>query len=210
MHFDPTELEFANLYKLMTATLVPRPIAWVVTQNEDGAANAAPFSYFNAFSGAPPVLAVGITPHPDREKDTYANIERSAEFVINLVPESLVEAMVTTAITFPADVNELQAAGLQTLPSERISPPRIAGSPVAFECRLQQIVDLDSPYRMVIGDVVGIHVADEAILNVQRCHIDTQALSLVGRLRSPGGYTRMTDQFEMPLRSHAQWLDAQA
>lgn len=206
MHFDPETLDSANLYKLVTATVVPRPIAWVVTRNAQGRRNAAPFSFFNAFSGAPPVVAVGIVPHPDREKDTFTNIQTRGEFVVNLVPESLAQAMNVTAIVFPADVDELEAAGLETAPCEKIDIPRIAASPVAFECRLQQVVDIDAPYHMVIGDVVGIHIADAAILDANRCYVDTPGLGIIGRLRSPGGYVRTTTGFEMPMRRHAQWL----
>jgi flavin reductase (DIM6/NTAB) family NADH-FMN oxidoreductase RutF len=209
MHFDPQTLDSANLYKLVTATVVPRPIAWVVTRNAQGRPNAAPFSFFNAFSGAPPVLAVGIVPHPDREKDTFTNIQTRGEFVINLVSESLAEAMNITAITFPAEVNELEAAGLETAPCEKIDMPRIAASPVAYECRLQKVVDIDAPYHLVLGDVVGIHIADEFVLNPERCHVDTPNLGVIGRLRSPGGYIRTTEVFDMPMRKHADWLKEQ-
>jgi flavin reductase (DIM6/NTAB) family NADH-FMN oxidoreductase RutF len=208
MFFDPKALTPTNCYKLITATVVPRPIAWLVTADAAGVVNAAPFSFFNAYSGAPPRLAIGIAPHPDREKDSFANIETRREFVVNLVPFELAEAMNTTAVDFPAGESELDVAGLETVASERVSVPRIAASPVAYECVLQQIVDINAPNRMVIGNVVAIHVQDERILNPERCYVDTEGLDLIGRTRSPGGYVRTTSRFEMKTPSYEQWLES--
>ncbi|MEZ5652518.1 MAG: flavin reductase family protein [Burkholderiaceae bacterium] len=209
MYFDPDTLPSTETYKLVTATVVPRPVAWLVTRDAAGRPNAAPFSFFNAFSGSPPVLAIGITPHPGRDKDSFTNIAAHGEFVVNLVPYALAGAMVTTATDFPAGQNELEIAGLDTVACEKIDVPRIAASPVAYECRLQQIVDINSPYRMILGRVVAIHVDDAAVIDRDRCYIDTMKLNLIGRMRSPGGYVRTTDVFEMPMRTHAQWLDDQ-
>ncbi|MEZ5652523.1 MAG: flavin reductase family protein [Burkholderiaceae bacterium] len=205
MYFDPDRLATTDCYKLITASVVPRPIAWVVSRNPEGVLNAAPFSFFNAFSGSPPMIAIGIAPHPDREKDSYANIQAQGEFVVNLVPFALAEAMNTTAVDFPAGHDELAAAGLETVPCEKIGTPRIAGSPVAFECRLQQIVDINAPNRLVVGRVVAIHIDDAAVLDAERCYIDSTRLDLIARTRSPGGYVRTTDAFEMPMRKYAQW-----
>ncbi|MEZ5658055.1 MAG: flavin reductase family protein [Burkholderiaceae bacterium] len=205
MYFDPESMSSANTYKLIASTVVPRPIAWLVTRSPAGTLNAAPFSFFNAFSGAPPVIALGIAPHPTREKDSFSNIETQGEFVVNMVPYALAGAMNTTAVDFPQGHDELEVAGLATLPSEKIAVPRIAASPVAYECRLQQIVDINAPNRLVLGRVVAIHIDDAAVLDPERCHIDTARLDLIGRTRSPGGYVRLSDAFEMPLRNHAQW-----
>lgn len=207
MFFDPAALAPNDCYKLITATVVPRPIAWLVTADAAGTVNAAPFSFFNAYSGAPPRLAIGIAPHPAREKDSFANIESRREFVVNLVPFALAEAMNTTAVDFPAGESETEAAGLETVASVRIGVPRIAASPVAFECVLQKVVDIRAPNRLVIGNVVAIHVADSAILNPERCHIDTEGLDLIGRTRSPGGYVRTNDRFEMVTPTLTQWLE---
>ena len=209
MYFDPDSLPSADLYKLITATVVPRPVAWLVTRDAAGVPNAAPFSFFNAFSGSPPVLAIGITPHPDRDKDSFTNITFHREFVVNMVPFALADAMVATATDFPAGEDELAFAGLSTAACEKIDVPRIAASPVAYECRLQQIVDINSPYRMVLGQVVAIHIDDSAVIDAQRCYIDTLKLDLIGRMRSPGGYVRATDVFDIPMRSYAQRLDEQ-
>ncbi|MCP5265543.1 MAG: flavin reductase family protein [Burkholderiaceae bacterium] len=205
MQFDIDQIGSANAYKLMSSTVLPRPIAWVVTLNDDGSTNAAPFSFFNCFSGAPPVIGIGIGPHPDRWKDTLSNIEARGEFVVNMVSDTLAEAMNITAIDFPAGWNELETAGLETLASARIGVPRIARSPVAYECRLQQVVDIQSTNRLVLGNVVAVHVDDAAVLDPQRCHIDSLKLNLIGRTQSPGGYVRITDTFNMPMRRFADW-----
>src|ERR1043166_2860940 len=125
MLFDFAKLSGLEQYKLLVATITPRPIAWVVSQNASGRLDAAPFSFFNAFSGEPPVIGIGVSSHePGRPKDTRRNIRETREFVVNLVSEETVEAMVITAIEFEAGVNELAQAGMKTLPSVRVKPPR--------------------------------------------------------------------------------------
>src|SRR5215475_14619517 len=134
MLFDIAGLSGSERYKLLVATITPRPIAWVVSQNAAGRLNAAPFSFFNAFSGEPPVVGIGVSSHePGRPKDTRRNIRETGEFVVNLVSEEAAGAMTITAIEFEAGVDELAQAGLKTLPSVRVKPPRIAISPVAME-----------------------------------------------------------------------------
>jgi len=159
MHFDVATLDGSLCYKLMTSLVVPRPIAWLVTNNGAGGQNAAPFSFFNCFSGNPPVLCIGIGRAPERRKDSLANIERDREFVVNMVSEELAQAMNLTATDFPPDWNELAMAGLETAPSVKISVPRIAASPAAFECRLREILPVGqgSGNVIVVADVVAIH-----------------------------------------------------
>jgi flavin reductase (DIM6/NTAB) family NADH-FMN oxidoreductase RutF len=205
MYFDPDQLDGKNVYKLITSTVLPRPIAWVVTQNGQGRLNAAPFSFFNAMSGNPPVVALGIGAHGQVLKDSARNIRESGEFVINLVPFALVEAMNITSIEFEAEVNELEMAGLATLPSTKVAPPRIAGSPVAFECRTLQIIDLGEMRSIVLANVVAIHIDDEAVLDAERCHVDVRKLDLVGRMHGGGWYARLNELFEQPRIDLADW-----
>ena len=195
MYFDLSELDGARAYKLLACTIVPRPIAWVVTQNASGKTNAAPFSFFNAFSGAPPIICLGLGHRNGGPKDTFNNIRDSGEFVVNLVSEDTLHAMNTTAIPFPADVDEISLAGLTTTPSEQVTPPRITESPVAFECRMQKTIELDGPNVLVIARVAAVHVRDSAVTNRERCYIDTPSLNLVGRMESPGWYLRTRDRF---------------
>lgn len=210
MFFDLAALDAARSYKLMTATIVPRPIAWVVSADAAGVLNAAPFSFFNCFGGHPPVVCVGMGRRGTRAKDTRANVEARREFVVNLVPIELAEAMVTTAIDFPPDWDEIALAGLATVASERIGVPRLAASPVALECRLRQIVPVDDSGDLVIAEVAAVHVRDDAVINAERCHIDSAALHLVGRMQSPAGYVRTTDLFTLPLSDLESWRRAHA
>lgn len=197
MYFDMQALEGKNTYKLLGSVVLPRPIAWVVTQAEDGTYNAAPFSFFNVLSGDPPVVALGIGHHGEEKKDSLRNIERTGEFVVNLVPASMLDAMNITATEYPFDVDELKQAGLATLPSEKVKPGRIAGSPVALECRLWKQVDIDSKRIIVLARVEGLHVDDAAVIDAEKCYIDGNKLDLVGRMHGAGWYAHTRDAFQM-------------
>lgn len=205
MLFDIHALDQRRSYKLVTATIVPRPIAWVVTKDAEGRCNAAPFSFFNCFGGHPPVVCLGIGQRNRSDKDTLAHIKARGAFVINLVPEALAEAMNETATDFPLGDDELVRVGLATAPSSKIDVPRIADSPVALECSLRQVLAVDRTGDLVIADVVAVHIADEAVIDAQRCHIDTARLQLIGRMHSPGGYVRTRDTFTMQQLDFAQW-----
>jgi flavin reductase (DIM6/NTAB) family NADH-FMN oxidoreductase RutF len=205
MYFDVSTLDPPRSYKLLTATVVPRPIAWVVSADAQGRVNAAPFSFFNCFGGHPPVICVGVGNRGGGPKDTLANIEARREFVINLVPEALGEAMNVTATDFPAGHDELQITGLATAPAHKVGVPRIADSPVALECRLKQVINIDRNANIVVAEVLAVHVVDAAVINAERCYIDTAKLMLIGRMQSPGGYTRTRDAFSMRLLDFDEW-----
>ncbi len=191
MLFDFAHLEASERYRLMTAAIVPRPIAWVVTLDGAGRRNAAPFSFFNAFGEDPPVVCLGIGGRePGPYKDSAANIRATGQFVINVVPESLMQAMHVTAIDFETGADELAEAGLSTLPSVHVAPPRIAESPVAFECALHSVVEFETRQSLIVGRVLAMHVADDAVIDAARCRIDSARLDLVGRVYGPGGYVR--------------------
>lgn len=209
MLFDFTQLPPRECYKLLVSTVTPRPIAWVVSMDAQGNPNAAPFSFFNAFSGDPPVVGVGIGSHvPPEPKDTRANIRDTGEFVVNLVSEDVAEAMNITAIDFHRSVNELEEAGLNTLPSVLVKPPRIAQSPVSFECKLLQIVELGPDNGLVLGRVVAMHVRDDAVIDPVRNYIDTPKLRLIGRMHGSGWYARTSDLFEMPRIPLKKWEES--
>jgi len=192
MLFDFASVPAASRYKLMTATIVPRPIAWVVSQSADGRVNAAPFSFFNAMCADPPVIAIGIggSTAAGEVKDTAANIRATGQFTVCLVPYDLTDAMHVTAVEFPHGVDELAEAGLGTAASSRVGPPRIAASPVAFECERLVTVELAADKGIVLGRVLAMHVRDDAVLDAGRAHIDTPRLDLIGRMGGPGGYVR--------------------
>ena len=206
MLFDFADIDSTNQYKLLISTVVPRPIAWVVSQDAKSRINAAPFSFFNAFSDDPPVVGIGIgsrnTGHP---KDTRANIAEMRQFVVNLVSEDLAEAMNITAIEFPAEINELNEAGLTTLSSVHVKPPRIAESPVAMECELLQIVQLGEENGLVLGRVLAMHIHDDAVLDAKKSHIDTPKLKLLGRMHGSGWYARTSNLFQLARIKVDEW-----
>ena len=206
MLFDFATLSAQDRYKLLVSTIVPRPIAWVVTQDPAGVLNAAPYSFFNAFANEPPIVVIGIGARAEGDiKDTGGNIRRTGQFVVNLVAEENAPAMNVTAIEFGPEVDELREAGLHTLPSTKVAPPRIAESPVAFECELMQAIDLTESRSLVIGRVLAMHVRDDAVLDPARCHIDTPRLNLVGRMHGRGTYARTGDTFELPRVTAEDW-----
>ena len=206
MLFDFAKINEKDYYKLLVSTVVPRPIAWIVSQDAAGVLNAAPFSFFNAFAGDPPIVGIGVGSHKNGQpKDTRANVKATREFVVNLVSEEVAEAMNVTAIEFPSGINELLEAGLTTAPSVHVKPPRIAESPVAMECELVQIVELGQDTGLVLGRVLAMHVRDDAVLDAGKSYIDTPKLKLIGRMHGTGWYARTSDLFEMPRIKHEQW-----
>ncbi len=137
-------------YKVLTSSVVPRPIAWVSSLSADGVANLAPHSFFTVASVDPAVLqftSVG-------RKDSQSNIEETCEFVVNFAPEQLFEQVNATATNFPAEVSEFEAVGVAMEPSAVVAPPRVAESPVAFECRYLRSVSFGESSTVVFGQVV--------------------------------------------------------
>jgi flavin reductase (DIM6/NTAB) family NADH-FMN oxidoreductase RutF len=192
MLFDFAALPPPVRYRLLTATVVPRPIAWVVSQNAAGQVNAAPFSFFNVFGDDPPVVCIGIGGRAGTRKDTGQNIRATGQFVVNLVPYALMQEMHVTAIEFPPETAEPEQAALALLPSARVAPPRLADSPVALECETHSFVEFGDERTLVVGRVLAMHVRDDAVLNAERGHVDTPKLDLVGRVQGAGGYVRLT------------------
>jgi flavin reductase (DIM6/NTAB) family NADH-FMN oxidoreductase RutF len=147
------------------AIVAPRPIGWVSTLSAAGVPNLAPYSFFNAIGEQPPMIAFSSS----GPKDSLVNVEATGEFVWNMATRALAEQMNATSASAAPDVDEFALAGLEAAPSRIVAPPRVAASPAALECRLLQVVplrDLDgnpAPYRLVIGQVVGVHI-DRAFL----------------------------------------------
>lgn len=147
------------------AIVGPRPIGWISTASAAGALNLAPYSFFNAFNYVPPIVGFASI----GEKDSLRNARETGEFVWNLATRALAEAMNASCAAVPPDVDEFALAGLTPAPSRLVAPPRVAESPVAFECKVTQIVQLQGaggehvPTWLVLGEVVGVHI-DEALL----------------------------------------------
>lgn len=169
MFYQPELRNHGLPYNPFKALIVPRPIGWISTCNENGTVNLAPYSYFNGCHTEPPVVMFGAEwPGTSRMKDTLRNVERTGEFVCNFVGYELREAMNKTAIE--EDVDEMDAAGLEKLPSRLVKPPRVAASPVHLECRYLESVTMpggtnDLQGKVVFGQVIGVHIRDEVIVD---------------------------------------------
>lgn len=207
MHFDLAQIPQEQAYKLLVGTVVPRPIALATTVDLQGRVNAAPFSFFNAVSSIPPVVVLGIGGGEgtgDGWKDTERNIRDTGEFVVNLVDEALAERMNICAVGFPSAVGELDIARLSALPSAGVKPPRIAESPVSFECRRLTGLSLGARSVLEVGRVVHIHIRDD-LVDPARFYVATDKMRLVARMHGRGWYARTSDLFEMPRMSLADW-----
>lgn len=195
-HFDFQALSERERYKLLIGTVIPRPIALVTTVSQDGHANAGPFSFFNVLTHDPALLAIGIEHHPDgRPKDTARNIAETGEFTVHIADMPLMRQMEICAIKFGPEVDELQEAGLTTVPGRMVKSPRIVAAPAALECRLHTVLKVSPARDIVIGEVVGAFIRSDAV-DEKTFYVDQGLMDAVGRL---GGalYTRTQDQFEI-------------
>ena len=182
------------------AIVLPRPIGWISTLDADGQVNLAPFSFFNAVSYTPPQVMFATTAahHEGGHKDSMRNALASGEFVVNLATYALREAVNLTSTPAPRGVDELGFAGLTAVPSRLVAPPRVAESPVQLECRVVTSVELPAPEpadpnTVVFGEVVGVHIADEVIVDGL---VDVRLLRPIGRL-GYREYVDVTNSFEM-------------
>ena len=204
MIVSPSDLPYSEFYNILISSVVPRPIAWVSTVSAAGQPNLAPFSFFNAVSADPPLLAFapGLRRPKQAEanhgepKDTLRNVRETKEFVVNVVTHELAEAMNLTSGEYDSSVNEFELAKLTPQPSKIVRPPRVAESPVSFECKLHQILDFSqapTSGSLVIGKIVSIHIGDA---HLKEGKLDRNSLDLIGRM---GGiqYTRTKQRFEM-------------
>lgn len=196
MLLDFEKLPPRDSYNWMINAITPRPIAWVSTISASGQTNLAPFSFFQGVCANPPTLLFsGANDRTGKKKDSVVNVGQVPEFVVNVVPYALREAMNLTAAPLPHGESEFGKFSIATAPSVRVRPPRVAASPVAFECRLDRIVELGGGplgANVVFGTVVCMHV-DESVLGADG-FIDPHKLDTIGRM---GGefYTRTTELF---------------
>lgn len=208
MDWAASDLGERDLYKLLVNTVLPRPIALVTTVNEKGRANAAPFSFFNVFSHAPPLVVLGIEGRsgPAPLKDTMRNIRETGGFVVNLVDRAMVAAMQVCAIDFPPEIDEITAAGLDTVASAKVAAPRLASSPVQLECRETVSLSFGTQHRnLVVGEIIHLHVRDDIV--DERLHVDIDKLDLVGRLHGADWYVSLRDRFQEPRQTLDGWRD---
>ena len=187
MHFYQPSQGHRLPHDPFNAIVGPRPIGWISSQSSDGLLNLAPYSFFNAFNYTPPLIGFSSIGY----KDTVRNIEETGEFVWNLVTRDLAEAMNLSCAAVAPEVNEFELAGLTPQASSLVKPPRVAESPVAFECKLSQMirlrgangVEVDS--WLVLGEVIGVHIADNLLIGGV---YDTAAAHPVLRGGGPADY----------------------
>jgi len=211
MFYEPGKQKSGLPHNPFTACVVPRPIGWISTVSMDGVHNLAPFAQFQNVTFEPPTvlfIAVGLP-----AKDTLKNARDTGEFVWNMATYELRDKVVGSAITYPPEVNEFEALDIDTLPSTMVKPLRVAKSPVHFECRVRQTVDIPSSIpegaaTIVIASVVGIHIADHAL--TKEGHLDIARLRPLARLGYLD-YTSVTDVFQVspPVPTEGRWKPAQ-
>jgi flavin reductase (DIM6/NTAB) family NADH-FMN oxidoreductase RutF len=205
LSYDPKSLAERDCYKMLISLVIPRPIALVTTVGPTGIVNAAPFSFFNMFSESPALAVLGLQAKPDKGlKDTSAHIRERGEFVINLVDEALGPQMNQCAVDFPPEVSEIDAAKLSTLPSVKIKTPRIKEAPAALECRHYTTLEASATRRLVIGEILHIHIR-EGIWDHDKMRIDMKAYRPLARLYG-NFYASLGEPFTHVRQSYEEWL----
>lgn len=183
MKIAPSAMAENDAYRLMTGIVVPRPIAWITTLNEDGGVNLAPFSCFTFIANNPVMLGISIGRKADDQKDTARNIHRTATFVVNMPHASDVENVHLSSEEHPAGVSEVDVLELSLTSSDVIDVPRLAGAQIALECRLENSIEFGrSRTEFVVGVVELIHIKDGLVNDGK---IDTVALQPLGRVAGP-------------------------
>jgi len=199
MRIDPSAVSASSLYFTMISTVVPRPIAWVATRSPAGVVNLAPFSFFMGVVARPPTVAFSVARKDDgTPKDTARNILAGGDFVVNIVPAALAEAMVRTSAELPYETDEAAFAGVALAPGEVVAADGVVGSPVQMECSLFQhvpIADGDTVTADLLIGRIRLMRVDDAILDA-RGRVDPRLLTAIGRMGGPT-YCRTTDLFDV-------------
>jgi flavin reductase (DIM6/NTAB) family NADH-FMN oxidoreductase RutF len=208
MDFDVSKISVHQTYNLLIGLVAPRPIAWITSHDLSGKLNAAPFSAYNYLGTDPPIVAIGAGNRPGDAivgKDTAQNIRNTREFVINVVDETLAEAMNLCAVDFPPGVDELEIANLKTAPSSVVSVPRILQAPASLECREITTMEIGRS-RVILGQVVAFHVRDEFI-DPKGPYVLAEKLHAVGRMNGLGSYVKTRDAFfHIERMNYEAWL----
>ncbi|GLS25223.1 flavin reductase family protein [Marinibactrum halimedae] len=197
MHLIPENSENHDIYRVLIAAVSPRPIAWVSSHSDAGTLNLAPYSFFNVVSVNPAILAFAPITKPDgSQKDTLNNIRSTKEFVVNIVSRDQVNAMNTTSVNAPENVNEFDIAGLTPEESHLVRVPRVAEAQINFECSLHECISFGThpgAGNLVLGKVKCINIKDRLYQNGR---IDQEALNVVGRMAG-NDYVGIGDKFDI-------------
>lgn len=198
MTFDPNQLENTAVYKLLTGSVIPRPIAWVSTVDENGINNLAPFSYFNILGDDPPHVMFSTRRDNNSNKDTLNNVLSNGQFVVNMVTEELVEKMNATSQAVAPDVDEFQLVDVSPIASEKIKPMRVKESPISFECEMVHHYFLENHKQggacVIIGRIVMMHF-DESVL-LDNYKINMENYKPVSRLAG-SNYSKIGEVFSV-------------
>lgn len=199
MEIKPDSLPWKSVYKILIGSVLPRPIGWISSINDQGQPNLAPFSFFSVVCANPPTILFCpmIRSVNKQPKDTLQNIRATGEFVVNIVSGELAEKMNLTSVEAPCNVNEFEHAGLTSAPSCEVAPPRVAESPIHFECKLNRIIDISQEPgggSVVIGSVIHMHIHERLLISEDK--IDLVKLNPIGRLAG-NSYVRVTDIFDL-------------
>ncbi len=177
MEFNPDTLEASAIYKLLTSSIIPRPIGWISTIDENGINNLAPFSYFNAVGDDPPHVMFSTVCGNNTNKDTLNNVLANKQFVVNMVTEALVEQMNATSQAVPSNVDEFELVGLTPIASTKIKPMRVKESPITFECEMVHHYFLENHKQggacIVIGRIVMMHIDKSVLLDNYKINMET-------------------------------------
>ena len=181
---DPNDLQERENYKFLIGSIIPRPIAFVTSVNEDGVVNGAPFSFFNVVSSNPPMISVSVQRKKGQMKDTSRNIAANGEFVVHVVSEEFVRAINETAANLPPDESEIERAGLTLVPSDIVKVPGVQEAKVRFECTLEQTLTLGGDENgpgcdLLIGRVRKYHIEEDLY---KEGYIDKDQLRAMSRL----------------------------
>jgi flavin reductase (DIM6/NTAB) family NADH-FMN oxidoreductase RutF len=207
MIFDVATAKQREIYNMMIGLIAPRPIALVTSHNEHGQLNAAPFSAYNYLCTDPPIVGLGVTNRPGQflPKDTAHNIRRTGEFVVNVVTEDLLPQMNICATDFPAEIDELEMAGLETEPSSHIKVPRIKAAHAALECVEHTTLEIGRS-RIILGRIVAMYIEDRFV-DPAGPYVKAEELHAVGRMNGLGAYVKTRDSFlHQPRISYEEWL----
>ena len=199
MEINLSTARASSIYQHLIRVIAPRPIAWVSTVSATGVTNLAPFSFFTGVGSRPPsVLFCPANRRDGGPKDTLKNILATREFVINVVPYRMAEAMNLSSAELPSEESEFELTGLQISESAVVKAPGVSSSPIRMECRLLQHLALDDGpggANIVLGEIVHMHLDDNVLDSTG--YADPVLLDLIGRLGG-AAYCRTTEQFELP------------
>jgi len=196
------DLELAKLpalerYKLIIGLVIPRPICWVSTWSENGVANCAPFSFFNAISEDPPLCILSFNLRSDGAvKHSLKNIRRTGEYVVNLADESTANAMHASSAELPESESEFARTGLTPVPGKLVKHPRIGEAAASFECRVERRIAFGPERELVIGEILLIH-AREGIVDPKTKRISEENYRPIGRLFG-SRYCTTRQRFNLP------------